>query len=109
MSGREQAAAVRLLMAAREVLTDPLSSDAERQRIAAQIGRFVDHEPVAPETNPLCGRCGSRLSNHEDRREGRTLLRAACPKGGGVFTHATEEDERRLGERRQRLVEEHDE
>lgn len=82
MSNLEVVAALRLLMAARELLSDPLASDAERKRLAEQIGRFVEHEPVAPETNPVCGRCALPLSLHDDG-PGRD-----CPKGGGAFTHA---------------------
>jgi hypothetical protein len=46
VSNGDQAAAIRLLMAARELLTDTLASDAERKRLAHQIGRFINHEPV---------------------------------------------------------------
>jgi hypothetical protein len=79
VSGLEQAAALKLLIVAYELLSDPLTSDGERARLAENIRRFIEHEPVSAETNPLCGRCGRALSLHEG---------AECPRGGGTFTHA---------------------
>lgn len=102
MSNGEQAAALRLLMAARELLSDTMASDIERKRLAEQIRRFVEHEPVDAETDPSCGRCAQALSAHAVNFVVGTGR--ACPKGGGVFVHA----ERRVGGRRGQLVEEAD-
>lgn len=99
MSNGEQAAALRLLMAARELLTDTLASDVERKRLADQIGRFVNHEPVDSEADPLCGRCGQTLSVHSF-----AAFDQECPKGGGVFVAG----ERRVGARRGRLESDHE-
>lgn len=91
MSNGEQAAALRLLMAARELLTDTLASDAERKRLAEQIGHFINHEPIDAEADPTCGRCGQTLSVHSF-----AAFDQECPKGGGVFVAG----ERRVGARR---------
>jgi hypothetical protein len=49
VSGKEQLAAVSLLLAAAELLRDPRASAPERERIAKQIDRFVHHEDVDEE------------------------------------------------------------
>jgi hypothetical protein len=118
MSNVELVAALRLLMAARELLADSLASDAERKRIADQIGRFINHAPVDPEADPMCGRCGQKLSLHDQMgnplpvddgecgspTHGDPPSGSACPKGGGTFTHA----EQRVKQRRGWLADEAD-
>jgi hypothetical protein len=46
MSNGEQASAIRLLLAAAELLHDGNATPVERERIAVQIDRFVNHQPV---------------------------------------------------------------
>jgi hypothetical protein len=49
VSGREQAAALALLFGIREVLRDPRSTAAERERLLKQIDRFIEHEEIDSE------------------------------------------------------------
>ena len=46
MSHGEQVAAITLLLAARDILKDPLAADKARAVVAEQIDRFIDHRPV---------------------------------------------------------------
>jgi hypothetical protein len=46
VSDLDQVSAVTLLLAARDILRDTLAADKARAVVAAQIDRFINHEPV---------------------------------------------------------------